>query len=330
MRLFFITILFAGLCSATATIDGASPFYPTASYFSSAYPLFVRGAKTSFMTFDGKNRKLFFPANDIPVIMISPGKTLRMQNVTLVGFRPTHVNLQSPSSQFLFGPGVCWELESDLDFSRTMTVVGSLTVQGRGNVLAFADSKSLKVVDKASLELKNCKIKGVGDFVDASGQQATSIMCADSARLLLNNVACLLDTSWTFSSGSLDVVGNSMFKGIQKTFTYSSGANLTVNVHSSLTLTRGMTFQYASSAGSNKMLLTNQSSQLFFDGASFLCGASGLTLTSGQLFLKGDVPFTTASPDQTNGFILDDSLLTVILNNSSLLVDGVVAHGQPA
>lgn len=328
--LLFLSLFFVTACNPAATIDGASIFFRTNDSFSSTYPLTVRGLKTNRMTFDGKNSKIFFPANDVPVIFIAPGKTLVVQNVTLVGFRPTHVELQSASSSFLFGDGVCWELESDLDFTKTMTVIGAITINGQDNVLRFANALSLRVEDNAFVEFKNCKLKGLGDFVDSQGRVASSIMCAPSARMSLHNVSSFLDSSWTFTSGSLDVGGKSVFKGIEKTFTYASGGNLTINAHASLTFTRGMIFQYASIAGRDKLRLLNETSQLFFDGATFLCGESGLTLRSGQLFLKGDVPFSTVSLDLAKGFILDDSLLTVITSNASLLVDGVVAHGQPA
>jgi|GEM_PF-5488566 len=328
VRFIFFSIFFVTACGAAATIDGASPFYPTSNFFSSTYPLKARGLKTSLMTFDGKNSKIFFPANDIPVILISPSKTLMIQNVTLVGFRPSHVQLQGSGSRLLLGSGVRWELESDLDFSKTMTVVGAVSVQGKGNVISFASKNPFLVTEKASLEINGCKIKGMGDFIDRNGQNATSIMCASSARLALCNTTCFLDSSWSFTAGSLDIAGKTAFKGMQKIFTYISGSNFTINSYASLAFTRGMTFLYASKAGRNKLKLTDPTAQLYFDGATFVCGANGLTLSSGMMFLKGDVPFGTQSHDISKGFILDDSLLTVIQSNSSLSVDGVVVHGQ--
>lgn len=330
MRVWLVVfcLFFLGSCSGVATIDGPTPFVPTTNYFSSASPLNARGKKTDVMTLDGQNKKIFFPANDVPVIMVSSGKTLIVQNVTLVGFRPTHLQLQDAAAQFLFGSGVTLSLEADLDLTKTMTVTGSLSIQGNGNVLSLSSKLPLLVGNAAVLEINRCTLKGMGDWVNAAGTTCSSIACAPTACLRLKNTTCQLDSSWSFTSGTLDLVGDVVFKGMQQKFSYSSPGLCSLAPYAVVSFMRGMTFFYQCPAGRSNLVL-DATSRLFFDGSSFVCGNSGLTLSAGQLFLKNDVSFATTTQDKTKGFILDASLLTAILSNASMLVDGTVAYGQP-
>ena len=300
-------------------------------FLSKTDTLYIRGKKSNVITFNLNNSRVFFPSILDPVIIIAPGKTLILQNVTLVGFKPEHVTLQGPTSRLLLGAGVVLEMESDLDLTKTLTAVGNVVVNGNGKVLTIKDQQSFLVLDSSSLELKDCVVKGLKNFVSATaGGYATSIQCGrTSSRLILNSTRCLLDSSWSLTTGALNIVGDVSFTSTWATFAYTSGSPLLIQPNSTLSFLRGITFHYASVAGPNKLQLADATSALAFHDAIFSCGTSGLTLATGSMFLRGGVICKSSSADPLKALTLDASLFTALLAGSTLSIDGTVSYGRP-
>ena len=333
LRCMFLGMIGLGfsLYLGALNLDNALYLDATTRAFSAANPLVARGSKAASMVYDAQGRTIYLPAVSVPFISVAAGKTLTLQNVTLVGFRPEHVNLRSAASRFLLGSGVVVSLDRDLDLKSSLTFVGNATIDGGGKVLNFNNKAALVVTSNTVLSLKDCTVKGIKNFKHYDGSNAASIMCSkDKGHIFLNSTKCFLDELWTFTSGQMSIGGDVSFASTWATFSYTTISNLTVYPRSSLSFERGMTFNYGSIAGPNKLILTDATSSLIFKNSIFLSGAQGINVTSGSLFIKGDVVFKNFVASPTAGITLDRSLFTALLAGSILSIDGIVAHGKPA
>lgn len=318
------------ICAASIVLDNAVYVDAETTVLSPSNMLNARGKKADSMVYDAQGRTIYFPVDaGEGAIAIAAGKTLTLQNVRLVGFRPEYVDMQ-PSAVLYLGDNVVMSLDRDLDLRENITFSGKSVIDGNGKVLTFGEQAVVAVSSNSMLEIKDCVLKGVKTFTGSDGKAASSLVCGkSSSKLNLNSVRCFFDAGWTFSAGVMSITGDVSFTSTWATVSYTSGAVLTVNPYSSLSLERGITFSFASNAGQNKFVLADGTSALLIKNSVLSTGAIGMTLRTGALFLKGDVLFKNTTTNVTRGITLDSSLFTAILSGSTLSIDGIVAHGSP-
>lgn len=327
--MWFFVLMSTGAHAGMTLLD--SSYAMSLKFLSKNDVLYIRGKNATVITFNLQGSRVFLPSTLDPVILIAPGKTLILQNVTLVGFKPEHLTLQGPTSRLLFGEGVVLEMESDLDVTKTLTFSGNVVVNGNGKVLTIKDQKSLLVLDSSIFQIKDCVVKGLKNFVSATtGGYAASIQCGKTnSRLVLSGARCFLDSSWSLTTGYLSIVGDVSFTSTWATFAYSSGVPMTIQSNSTLSFLRGITFHYASIAGPNKLQFADATSVLAFHNSVFSCGSLGLNLSAGNLFFRGEATCKSLSADPLKALTFDVSLFTALLAGSTLSIDGTVSYGRP-
>ncbi|MBM3894531.1 hypothetical protein FJ366_02965 [Candidatus Dependentiae bacterium] len=291
--------------------------------------LTARGRKSKIMVFDGAGTSVQLPSTPDQVIVVNAGCTLIIKNKRLLGFRPEHVLLRNAStSKFFLDDGAVVDLEQNISLQNDFDVSGDAVINGNGKSITFVRDGSLSVFSRATLVIKDCLLKGLGDFKTTSGANATRLMCDENAHLGISSTRCMFDNTWSFTSGRVHFWGDVSMTSTWAAFKYISGSLSDVNPDSSLSFKGGMTFFYDSKAGPNKFSLVDESSSLLFDSASFETGRAGMNIRSGKIFVKGSTTFKLERALPAAGLTIAPLVDLTVLSGTYLKVAGLIAHGS--
>ena len=176
-------------------------------------------------TIDGQGSVLYFAGKDKPVgpqFVVSPGKTVTLNNIKLVGLVSDTFSMMSDSSQIIIGENVVWGLDEHLTFTRgkiSITGQNVWNIQGLGGQkrLKFSPSDSVNLaminLGLGTLALQNIELTGLeyisystlGGITGALGLVGnTSVNVEKSTSMVfyiesLSNVFRLLENNLTFN-----------------------------------------------------------------------------------------------------------------------------------
>ena len=164
--------------------------------------------------------------------------------------------------------------------SKTFYITGDTIIDGRGNSLIV--NGILNVAAGKTLTLRNMSL----DLVKSADFSINS-----SGTVALQNVTVNLEDDWVFSSGSLSISDDVVFKGRGYKFEYSSSGTMTINVGSMLYMDIGTTFEYdgVTASSRTKLSMTDATSVLYFKNSTFSAPASGSA--GGVQLTKGTIVF---------------------------------------
>ena len=291
----------SGRTSTLATINSGSVrtvrIFPSSYTFAEDTTLGVHivltPSKTASVTgnvvLDGNNFFIYFGrATSSPLITVSAGKTLEFRNVVLWNFSPSHISLGA-GAQVIFGTGTTIELgQNEIMPSSNLTNLrfqGVTTLNGKGQYLDLGNTASITVAGYgSSLLLENITLKNLG------GTKLRTLSSASTVSL--REATLKLQTTYTFTQGHLEVVGDSRIVG-EKIFSFETPQTSTIHSRSMLTIDTNTTFSY-SPKGSNRndlIWMPDATSIMFFNGTTLKTTTTGIQFTRGTVLVDGRVNF---------------------------------------
>jgi len=188
-------------------------------------------------------------------------------------------------------------LYSDITLAGLVTFTNICTIEGNGYVLDVTGG-TLAVGAGASLLMKNTILK------NASGAR---LFCVDNlGTFSFENVTWILDASYSFTQGIIDVLYNLKLTGTQ-IFAYKSTKPLTIRSNSTLFFDTGMTFSYDTTAN-NLLAFQDATSNLHLYETTLFANNVGLQLTKGTLIIDGACSLLSNATNATQGIALGDNV----------------------
>ncbi|MCK4265509.1 hypothetical protein KAW80_04090, partial [Candidatus Babeliales bacterium] len=135
-----------------------------------------------------------------------------------------------------------------------------ITINGNGNSLKLTSNGLLKVEAGKTLTLKNLTLAQLRD--------ERLIMKDSTSKLKLDNARIILDSDYSFSQGSIEILNHSSIEG-EFTFTFS-GHNLLIDKNATFEIGKNTTFVCTPSGGLNTPIrFEDETSSLFLNNATF-------------------------------------------------------------
>lgn len=222
-------------------------------------------------------------------------------------------------------------LNADVGLSSAWTFSGVCTLDGHGKILDLGSTGNIIVENGSKLILKDIILEHVGD---------NNIRCLDDAGVIVfDNVRWLQDSTYTFSSGSMQYLNETMCSG-PYSFIYDSLKTSTVCANAELLITNGLKFSIGKkSNGENPLDFIDQTSVLHFNNSTFDISSGGLHCKKGTVACSRDVIIDINSTSTVNGLVLgsgqvaDDMVFemypgtTVNFNSGHVLYDITSGNG---
>jgi hypothetical protein len=275
---------------------------------------------TDNVTLNGSGFLLYCaPYDGTKRIRVTAGKTLTLQNVSVVNFDPNNIQLGA-GSKIVFGDGVAMNLAESATIPVPMYFSGDSSIVGKGCALDLSTTGSLIVEGTGStLSLDNVIIKGVA---------GTNVRCTDATNTInLKNAGYYMDAANTFTLGSFNLVDAVKLAG-GKQFncgTVSAAGNSALCLDNTSIWSGDVAFADQANIVMNSSVDLN--GYWIFDGNSNLTGngfvldlSNGSTLrvkSGGTLHLSG-----VKIKGLGTGFIaFDDNTAGIRLSNSEIELD---------
>jgi hypothetical protein len=149
----------------------------------------------------------------------------------------------------------------------------------------------------------------------------------DNAKIVLENADLYFSSTYTFSFGAIDILGDVRATSTWAKFVYTSGKSLTIKPNSSLLLDRGLTFSYQS-LGQTKdaFVMADASSTLFLRGMTLYSTLTGVKLNTGKLLIGDKVTLKSDANNQGEALVLGSNLRTTLLPGAIVDVQGIVVY----
>lgn len=187
-------------------------------------------------------------------------------------------------------------------------------IDGRGKVLNLQGNSSIVVRPGGNLTFENVELQGV---------KASNIRClTDRGAITFRNSIINLANNYTFSRGLLLFDEDVVITGSTR-FIYSTRLSSTINTDSILLIDRGVTFSYAPVTNSTSLIvMTDVTSNLYLNGCTLYTTRTGLSLSTGTIFLDDLVTFTSDAQFDAEALCLGANVNAIMLGNSQLRVFG--------
>lgn len=290
------------------------------------------------ITFSGNGYFIQFPPKftGATLFEIAGNTALMLENVTLMDFNPESVLFADSNSSLTFGNNCTVHLSSDQRLTSTFPWIftGNSYIDGNGKTITLASSQVLKVKNNAILCIKNCNIKTENLNAFLSLDDASKIIF-QNCTLSINQNGLNLSTGNFSVKDRLEIFGadTASISGLA-TLTFSSKGNLAVESQSSLTLNKGVIFDYRANPAGNghntaatkrHFLLTDPSSTLHLNGCSLVSTQTALAFDVGTIFVHDLVPFKI-DPSLGSEAEFGTALSVNVLAGGCLDVDGPLRY----
>jgi hypothetical protein len=176
-----------------------------------------------------------------------------------------------------------FSLDHDYNWNTQLTLQGTCTINGNGNLLSLESSGEIIVDASATLFLKNIKISGIS---------SQKVKCTDNTGTIkVDDVVWVQTGNTTFANGKIQVVGGFLINGPNTQFSYQSTQVSSISQNAEFTIGRGVTFSY-NTGNNSRLTMSNNTSRLHFDGST-LYAAQNIRLATGTLVFDNDVTFNS-------------------------------------
>lgn len=194
------------------------------------------------------------------------------------------------------------KLNSDVSLIGTWTFTNDCELVGGGHILDLTGGGRLVIDAHSTLRLHDLVLKGV------VGQ---SVEClSDTSVLELNNVQWAQSASYTFATGSINVLGKNVLEGAYS-FTYDSSQTSTIQAESRLALKNDMALWIGRKLAVGyvePLYFVDNTSVLDLNNCSFVVTATGMSVTRGKVELNGGVSFSSLALAPAQGLELGDGV----------------------
>jgi hypothetical protein len=280
--------------------------------------LIFRGNFSSTVAVDGAGFTINLAAVSSSIIEVAAGKTATLTNVRLRDFRPEHVTL-GVGSTLTFGPGTTLEFAQDCTLNSELLFTGAVRVDGKGKTITLGASGGLVIATGCTCDLQNAIIAGV------SGTKIRSL--GASGQFNLNNVTFALSGQYNFTTGLINVQNDFRLIGDTQIMNFQAPYDLTIAKNSRLFVDKGMTFKYdATDAMGDHLVFTDQSSQLFLNGATLYSTTTGVDLTAGTLIIEDACTLKSDATVNIEAMRIMADMNVQLLAGATLEIDGRVMY----
>lgn len=239
------------------------------------------------VTLNGNKTFLYMGSSTSPLLIVEPGYTLTLTNIILMNFSFDQVQLGA-GSNIIFGDGVQMEfgVNQKLPTSHisNFRCQGNVKVLGKGQTLDLSNTASITIAGNSSaLLLDNVTLKNL---------RGTSLRTLDSnSTVSLKDATLKLSSTYTFTQGHLEIIGDSKIMGDGQIFSFESPQTSSICSRAMLTIDRNTTFSYSPYSSTNKGLIWQPdiTSVLYLNGATLKTTTTGIQFKRGTLLIDGKV-----------------------------------------
>lgn len=226
-------------------------------------------------------------------------------------------NLIFGNQDLIFEENLYFESNANVELNSSMILQNKWTFSGKQNVLStnnniiYLDETGIISIEKGStLTIKDAILIGVNN---------NNLNCSDNnGKIIFNNVTIIPNNNYNFEFGCFEVLGNLEISGPYK-FTYKSTEASTIKSNSSFILDKNITFSYAPGiASQNLIVFEDKTSNLILNNATLHTTATGIQLTTGNLFINENVNLSSEKLVYYWRFI----------NDNYTIVDGGICFGN--
>ncbi|MBT4594557.1 hypothetical protein HOD08_01625, partial [bacterium] len=191
--------------------------------------------------------------------------------------------------------------------------------------LTLSDAEAIVVGHGKTLTIQDVRLDKLGG---TSSAYPNNIRCLGSdSKVIFRNVEAVLESSFSFTVGAIDVEHDFSIDGFGKTFAYSSASNLTVKSRSMLMLDRGVTFSYdSSSAANDKLVFEDSSSTLKMFGSTLYSTHTGVSLSTGRLEVNDLCIFESEADNSAEAMIINTDLDVRVRAGAALDMRGMIVY----
>jgi hypothetical protein len=246
------------------------------------------------ITIDGKTQFVSFTTTDKPLLYISDNVKATYENVYFREFSPKHLSL-GQNATLTFGNNTTVKLWSDDELNYRWTFKGNTALRGAGAILTLGEAGEIVLEGENSvLYIESVEFKGLS---------GTKIRCtSNTSKIIFKDVSWIQDGDFDYNYGAIDVLGDWMLIGPGKpitisetghdvvgihTFNYKSNQKINILDNGTMSLMKGMKFNYEpSNKDKNLIVMKKSSSMLVLDESVLSAPAPGLQLTVGRLVIN--------------------------------------------
>lgn len=221
------------------------------------------------------------------------------------------LSLPTKTSNFVISSGTVMgrltlEVNSPLQLTSVLTFTNACILNGNNNIIDCT-AGALAIGPNSSLVVVNATLKGIS---------SNSFYCYDNTGTVqFNNVTCALNSTLTFSQGTFQLQGDTIFTGTQ-IFAYTSSFPIVVHSNVVWSFDSGMTFSYDTNAN-NLLTFEAANTTLKLYETTLYANRPGLNLTKGTVILDGACPLINDGTTSAQGISIGDGVTSannVILN----------------
>ncbi|HBS48085.1 TPA: hypothetical protein DEO28_00010 [Candidatus Dependentiae bacterium] len=183
-------------------------------------------------------------------------------------------------------------------------IKASVIIDGDGNSLSLSDSGILIVGSTEGLELKDLKLTNV------SGSRL--VMESSTTTLTLMDSWIVLDKDYSFTSGYLEIIGDSKITTSSSAKFSFQGTSVKITPNSSLEIDSWITFSCDPQTNTNTSIFVfdDASSTLILNSCTLHFTLTQQNFTKGQFYVKGQSFLESEARAKTEGIFLGDGSST--------------------
>ncbi|MEI7580833.1 MAG: hypothetical protein WCJ17_03465, partial [bacterium] len=313
----------------------------------------LRFESAAALTYNGQGHRLICPsimsgmlADDETeaVLFVGDGSTdtiARLENVTLEGFKPQHLQCRGGADALIFSDRTTLVLKQDWiddNFLNQALFFGSdiaaedeeVCIDLQGHTISLASTNARLVMRGAatsSLRIKNGRLIAVGD--NFAGEDP-SLVSVGGAKIILEDVELCLTRTLSIVDYPLDIVGYCSVSGDNAPEMYfiSDDINFTITSQATLSLRDGVTYNHCSNAA-HTFVFADATATLELVGATFQGRVFGelegdpLVLKTGSMIIDHIAEINVGDRGvQLGDQLVGDDLHLIIRPSATLKITG--------
>ncbi len=229
-------------------------------------------------------------------------------------------NTTLTNSAIIGGEGFTIFLNSDFEIPEYSLIkfISDTAIDGQGHDLILGHRAQLLIDSEVTLTLRNLTLKNSLNTISQP-----PIRCLDwYSKIAFDNVKISLNDDFAFRIGQFFIHNDVEFTGTSK-FSYRSVCPSYVTQDSNLIFDHKFTFEYYPSTIDKSLIkIQDQTSRIFFDGATLQTTHTGIRLTKGSLYFDNKVTLSGASQTAYADMTSVDLLPIDITNSVAWSPDG--------
>jgi len=222
------------------------------------------------------------------------------------------------STDLLTFDDVTLVFNSNVLANKNWKIKNACKIVGNGKKLTIGGDVTIELDPGAHLMLQDVCLDDV---------QVSNLKClTDNATITFCDSMLQLSRDFTFSRGSMVFEHDVVISGTVK-FNYTTAEQSTISQDSTLYLTHGLTFSYdALNGNKNLIVMEDETSSLYLDGATLYSTWTGLRLSGGKLLVDNKVTLSSEGRNTGEAMELNSDLDVHVLGSAVLDMYGMIKY----